>query len=323
VNRREFVIGGAAAAWPVVARAQQTAMPVVGFLRSTAPAPFQSLAVSFRQGLKEAGFVEGQNVIIEDHYAENHPDRLPALVAELIRRPVSVIVANSIAARAAKDATATIPIVFTVGFDPVRNGLVANLNRPGGNVTGVTFLSGVLGTKRLELLRQFIPKATSVAVLVNPNSTETEGERKDIEAGARSIGLQLIVLDVSSDGEIDAAFRTAVQRGAGALLVGAGPFLTSKRERLVALAAQYALPTIYNQREFADAGGLMAYGTSQTEAYRQAGGYAARILKGEKPGDLPVMQAAKFEFVINLKTAKTLGLEFHPQLLAIADEVIE
>jgi len=323
MRRRDFIAAlGGAAVLPLSAQAQQP-LPVVGFLRSTSLAPFQSLAVSLRQGLKEAGFIEDQNVVIDERYADNQPARLPALVAELIRRPVAVIVANSVGARAAKDATATIPIVFTLGSDPVRNGLVANLNRPGRNITGVTFLSGVLGAKRLELLRQFVPKATSVAVLTNPNSTETEGERKDIEAGARSIGLQLIVLDVSNDGEIDAAFAAASQRGAGAMLVGSGPFLTSKRARLVALAARYALPAIYNQREFAEAGGLMAYGTSQTEAYRQAGVYAARVLKGEKPGDLPVVQAAKFEFVINLKTAKSLGLEFHPQLLGIADEVIE
>lgn len=323
MRRREFIAAiGGAAALPFAACAQQP-MPAVGFLRSTSLAPFQPLGAALRQGLKETGFVEGQNVVVEARYADNQPDRLETLAGELIRRPVAVIVANSIAARAAKDATATIPIVFTVGFDPVRNGLVANLNRPGGNITGVTFLSGVLGAKRLELLRQFIPKATTVAVFVHPDSTETEGERKDIVAAGRAIGLQLVVLDVSSDSEIDAAFATAVQRGAGAALVGAGPFLTSKRERLVALAARHALPAIYNQREFAEAGGLMAYGTSQTEAYRQAGVYAGRILKGERPGDLPVMQGAKFEFAINLKTAKALGLEFHPQLLGIADEVIE
>lgn len=323
MRRREFlrVLGSAAATWPIAARGQQ-AMPVVGFLRSTSLVPFASLGIALRQGLKEAGFIEGQNVAIESRYADNQVDRLPALVAELVRRPVAVIVGNSSAARAALAATAAIPIVFTVGNDPVRDGLVPNLNRPGGNITGVSFLAGVLGTKRLELLRQFVPKATIIAVL-NPNTPETEIERNDLIAAARAVRQQLIVLDVSSDGDIEAAVTTAVQRGAGAMLIGTGAFLTSKRASLVTLAARHALPAIYAQREDALIGGLMSYGTSQTGAYRQAGIYAGRILKGEKPGDLPVVQATNFEFVLNLKTAKTLGLEFHPQLLGIADEVIE
>ena len=322
MRRRTFIAGLGAAAMPIPAFAQQ-AMPVVGFLRSTTLAPFENIAAALRQGLKEAGFVEGHNVAIESRYADNQLDRLPALAAELIRRPVAVIVANSSAARAAKAATATVPIVFTVGNDPVRDGLVASLNRPGGNVTGVTFLSGVLGTKRLELLRQLVPKATSIAVLVNLNTSETKIETNDIQAAAQAIGQQLIVADVGNGPDIEAAFASFVQRGAGALLGGTGAFLNSQRELIVALAARHAIPAIYSAREYAEAGGLMSYSTSQVEAYRQTGLYAGRILKGEKPGDLPILQATKFEFIINLKTAKALGLEFHPQLLATADEVIE
>jgi len=323
MRRRDAIrMLGGAASLPFAARAQQ-AMPVVGYLRSTPSRPFENIAAAFREGLKEAGFVEGHNVAIESRYAENQLDRLPALAAELIGRRVSMIVANSSAARAAKAATSTIPIVFTVGNDPVRDGLVASLNRPGGNVTGVTFLSGVLGTKRLELLRQFVPKATSIAVLVNPNTSETEIERNNLQAAAQAIGQQIIVADVGNGSDIEAAFASFVQRGAGALLAGTGAFLNSQRQLIVALAARHGIPAIYAAREFAEAGGLMSYSTSQTGAYRQTGIYAGRILKGEKPGDLPVVQATKFEFVLNLKTAKVLGLEFHPQLLGIADEVIE
>jgi putative tryptophan/tyrosine transport system substrate-binding protein len=324
MKRREFfTLVGGAAAWPLAARAQQPGMPVVGYLRSAPLADVAHLVTAFRQGLKEAGFVEGQNVAIEFRSAEGHTERLPALAAELIRRPVAVIVADNNAALAAKVATKTVPIVFGSGGDPVKNGLVASLNRPGGNVTGVSFLGGVLGAKRLELLRQLVPKATTIGVLVNPGTPTTEAERKDVQAAAQTIGQQLIILDVSSDRDLEAAFATFVQRGAGALLVGSGPFLTSNRERVAALAARHALPTIYHQREVVAAGGLMSYGTSITDAYRQAGIYAARILKGEKPADLPVMQSTKFEFVLNLRTAKTLGLEVPDRLLALADEVIE
>jgi putative tryptophan/tyrosine transport system substrate-binding protein len=325
MKRRAFItlLGGSAVAWPLVARAQQPAPPVVGFLRSAPLADVAHFTSAFRQGLKQAGFDEGQNVVVEYRSAEGHTDRLPALVAELIRRPVAVIVADNNAALAAKAASTTVPIVFGSGGDPVRNGLVASLNRPGGNVTGVSFLGGVLGAKRLELLLQLVPAATKVAVLVNPGTPTTEAERKDVQAAAQKIGLQLIVADVSSGGDIDTAFATFVQRGAGALLVGSGPFLTSNRERLAALAARHALPAIYHQREIVAAGGLMSYGTSISDAYRQTGIYAARILKGEKPADLPVMQSTKFELVLNLKTARTLGLEISNRVLALADEVIE
>jgi putative ABC transport system substrate-binding protein len=325
MKRREFILafGGATVAWPLAVRAQQPAMPVVGFLRSASLADATHLVTAFRQGLKEAAFVEGQNVAVEYRSGENDRDRLTAVVTELVRRPVAVIVGNTPSALAAKAATTTVPIVFATGSDPVTDGLVTSLNRPGGNVTGVVFFSAVLGPKRLELLRQLVPKATTIAMLVNPNSPETEAERRDVQAAALAIGQQLVILDVNNDRDIEAAFATFVQRGAGALFAGTGGFLFSNRERIVALAARHKLPASYSVREFVAAGGLMSYGPSITDAYRQAGLYAGRILKGEKPGDLPVMRSTKFDFVINLKTAKALGLDIPPTLLALADEVIE
>jgi putative ABC transport system substrate-binding protein len=324
MRRRDFItIIGSTAAWPFAAHAQQQPVPVVGFLRSASRAGSIYLVTAFRQGLKEAGFVEGQNVAIEYRWADHQHDRLPALVADLIRRPVAVIVGNTPPALAAKAATTTVPIVFATGSDPVRDGLVDSLNRPGGNVTGVVFFFAVLGAKRLELLRQLMPKSTTVAMLVNPNSPNTEAERKDVQAAALAIGQQLVIRDVSSEHGIETAFATFVQRKAGALLAGSGAFLNSYRERVVALAARHGMPAVYAQREAAVAGGLMSYGPSITDAYRQAGRYAGRILKGEKPADLPVIRSTKFEFVINLNTAKALGLEIPPTLLALADEVIE
>jgi putative ABC transport system substrate-binding protein len=325
MRRRDFIklLSNTVVAWPLTARAQQAARPIVGFLRSGSAAPFQNLVVAFGRGLKEAGFVAGENVAIEYRYADNQIDRLPALVADLIRLPVAVIVVNSGAAFAAKAATTTVPIVFAAGDDPVKSGLVPSLNRPGGNITGVSWLGGLVGAKRLELLRQVVPKATTIAMLVQPNRSDTEPERKDVQAAARAIGLQLITLDVSSDRDIESAFATLVQRGAGALLVGIGAYLASKRESIITLASRYAIPAIYPLREEVVAGGLMSYGPSQSSAYQQAGIYVGRILKGEKPADLPVMQSTKFEFVLNLKTAKMLGLDVPMTIQMTTDEVIE
>ena len=321
MRRRDFItLLGGATAWPLAARAQQPAMPVIGFLRSTSLAFSIPLVAAFRQA---AGFNERQNVAIEYRYADNQLDRLPGLVAELIRRPVALIVANVNAALAAKAATATVPIVFATGSDPVVDGLVASLNRPGGNVTGVSFVSGLLGAKRLEMLRQLTPSAATMAMLVETDTLEARIERRDVELAAQALGQQLIIAPVSSEGEFDGAFTSIVGRGAKALLVGSGPFLTTNRERVVALAVRHAIPAIYALREFVEVGGLMSYGASIVEAYRQAGIYAGRILKGEKPADLPVMQSTKFELVINLKAAQALGLSIPPTLLAVADELIE
>jgi putative tryptophan/tyrosine transport system substrate-binding protein len=325
MKRREFIalIGGAAVAWPVTVCAQQAAMPVIGFLRSTTAADSTPLVSAFRQGLKETGYVEGQNVTIEYRWGEGRQDRLPALVVDLISRKVAVVVGNHNAALAAKSATITVPVVVVTGADPVRDGLVASLNRPGGNVTGVSFLTIELGAKRLDLLRQLVPNAATIAMLVYPDTPDTEAERRQVQAAAQAIGQELIVLDLKTDRDIETAFATLVQRGAGALLVGTGAFTYSHRERIVTLAAQHAVPAIYSLREDVAAGGLMSYAASITDAYRQAGIYTGRILKGEKPSDLPVMEPTKFELIINLKTAKALGLTVPDKLLALADEVIE
>jgi ABC-type uncharacterized transport system substrate-binding protein len=322
MKRREFItlLGGSAAAWPLAARAQQPAMPVVGFLRSGALT--EDRLTAFRQGLKEAGFVEGRDVAIEYRSAEDQ-DRLPLLVADLLRRPVALIVGNTPSALAAKAATTTVPIVFMTGGDPVKDGLVARLNRPGGNVTGISFFTAELGAKQLGLLRELRPGAAPIAVLVDPKWPFTKRFVSELQAAALAVGQQLIVLDVSSDREIETAFTTLVQRGAVALHAGIGGFMGSRRERIVALAARHRIPAIYVWREAVAAGGLMSYAPSIIDTYRQAGIYAGRILKGEKPGDLPVMLPTKFEFVINLKTAKALGLEVPDRLLIAADEVIE
>jgi putative tryptophan/tyrosine transport system substrate-binding protein len=313
------LLGGAAAAWPLAARAQQqAAMPVIGFLPSR---PFYMTA--FRQGLKEAGLVEGQDVAIELRSAEDQA-RVPLLVADLLRHwQVALIVGNTPAALAAKAAATTVPIVFTTGGDPVRDGLVPNLNRPGGNVTGVSFISVELGAKQLGLLHELRPGAARIAMLADPKWPLTEPFVSQVRAAASALGQQIEVLYVSSDREIEAAFTTLVQRGAGALHVGLGTFMFSQREQIIALAARHRIPAIYAFRNYVTAGGLMSYGASVPDAYRQAGIYTGRILKGEKPGDLPVMLPTTFEFVINVKTAKALGLEVPDRLLALADEVIE
>jgi putative ABC transport system substrate-binding protein len=323
-TRREFIsLLGGTAAWPLTAQAQQSAMPVIGFLRSTSLADAPHLVTAFRQGLKEATFVEGQNVAIEYRWAEGHLDRLPALVADLVRQQVALIVGNTPSALAAKAATTTIPIVFVTGGDPIIDGFVASLSRPGGNTTGVSFLSSAVVTKRLELLRQLMPMAAAIAVLVNLKFPQAARELRDVQTVARAIGQELIIVEANNDRDIEAGFATFAQRGAGALFVGTGGFLLSRRDEIIALAAQYTLPASYVLRNFVAAGGLMSYGTSQPDAYRLAGVYAGRILKGEKPADLPVQQSTKFEFVINLTTAKALGLTIPDKLLALADEVIE
>jgi putative tryptophan/tyrosine transport system substrate-binding protein len=326
-NRREFItlLGGAAAAWPLVARAQQPAMPVIGFLSVRSPSEATYAVAAFHRGLKEGGYVEGQNVAIEYRWAEAQYGRLPALAAELVRRRAAVITTTGgpTAALAAKAATTTIPIVFIVGDDPVKLGLVASLNRPGGNATGINFFVTAMEGKRLGLLHELVPTAALMGVLLNPTSAPFEFQLKDVQEAARSIGQQIHVLHASSEQDIHAAFTTFVRMRAQALLVCADPFFNGRREQLVTLAAHYAIPTIYELREYAMAGGLMSYGTSLPDTYLQIGIYTARILKGERPADLPVVQPTKFEFVINLKTAKALGLDVPPTLLARADEVIE
>jgi putative ABC transport system substrate-binding protein len=324
MKRRAFIRAlGGAAAWPLHARGQRPAMPMIGFVRSSSSGDSAHIVSAFRRGLGESGFTEGQDVAIEFRWADNQLDRLPALVADLIQRQVAVIVANTPSALAARTATTTIPIVFATGGDPVREGLVTSLNRPGRNVTGVSYLFGAIAGKRLMLLRQLVPNATVIGLLANPNIPNTEAERRDLLGAANSIGQELVVIDVSSDRHFEPAFATFVKRRAGALLVGSGGFLNSHRGVLAALAARYALPASYVWREAALAGGLMSYGPSITEAHRHVGLYAGRILKGEKPSDLPVVQSSTFDFVINLKTARALGLEIPPMVLALADEVIE
>ncbi|MEA2821853.1 MAG: hypothetical protein QOJ86_3857 [Bradyrhizobium sp.] len=307
---------------PFAAQAQPAAMPVIGFLRMTSAADSAHLVAAFRRGLKESGFIEGQNVAIEYRYAENHRDQVHGLAAELVGRRVAAIVTDQ-AVREAKAASSEIPIVFILGADPVAGGLVASLNRPGGNVTGIVFLSSQLGAKRIELLRQLVPAATTIGVLAFPISPEDKTERSQIEAAAKTAGQQILIVDAARASEIDSAFATFAEKGVGAVLVGSGPFFRSHKEQIVALAARHALPTSYSLREYVEAGGLMSYGTSITNAYREAGIYAARILKGEKPTELPVMQSTKFELAINMRTAKTLGITVPAMLLVTADDVIE
>jgi putative ABC transport system substrate-binding protein len=327
IGRRQFisVLGSTAVAWPLDASAQQPAMPVIGFLNGTDPDTFSQWLAGFREGLKSAGYVEGRNVTVEYRWAKNRYDQLPAMAADLVHRQVSVIVAAGapVSPLAAKAATDTIPIVFGVGTDPVSLGLVSSLNRPVGNVTGVSFLVNNLGAKRLGLLHELLPGATVIGFLVDPRNSNAKAETIDMQGAADTLGRQLIVLQASTASEVDAAFASFVTQRVQALIVAAEIYFLSQREQLAALAARYALPTMYHLREIAIAGGLLSYGTDITDAFRQVGIYTGRVLKGEKPSDLPVIQSTKFDFVINLKTAKALGLTIPPTLLATADEVIE
>jgi putative ABC transport system substrate-binding protein len=326
LGRREFIIGtSAAATWPVAAWAQQPAMPVVGFLHPGSAKAFPHFVAAFRQGLSETGYVEGQNVAVEYRWGEGRYDRLPALAAELVGRRVNVIVNGGGAAFAAHAATSTIPIVSTLGGDPVKSGLVASLNRPGGNVTGVGLFSYSLGTKRLEVLREAVPNAKLIAMLVNQTNpdAQTETDRREVQSVAQALGQKLVSLSANSETEIDGAFAEMARQGAGAVLVMAESIFTSHRDQLVALAARHSIPAIYDQRDIVAAGGLMSYGSSLRDAYRQLGVYAGKILHGEKPAELPVQQAVRIELVLNLKTAKSLGITFPITLLGRADEVIE
>jgi putative ABC transport system substrate-binding protein len=326
MKRREFIalLGGAALCAPLTARAQQPAMPVIGYLSSFSNNA--RLAAAFNKGLKELGFVVDQNVAIEYRYAEGHYDQLPALAADLVHRQVAVIcaVGGNAPGKAAKAATSTIPIVFgSGGGDPVNEGLVASLNRPGGNVTGISMTTTALGPKRFELLHQLVPKAEVIGVLTNPNYGDEPLQISELEDAAASIKRAITIASAGAEGDLDPAVATLVQHGANALFVTNDPNFTTLRNQIIALAARYALPAAYYTREFVEAGGLMSYGTDFPETFRQVGNYVGRILKGERPADLPVMQSTKFELVLNLKTAKTLGLEIPPQLLALADEAIE
>jgi putative ABC transport system substrate-binding protein len=325
MRRREFItfLGGVAT-WPLAARAQQPALPVIGFLHPAPPNTLEDRVRGFRQGLKETGFVEGDNVAIEYRWAGDQNDRLPALAAELVRRRVAVIATTSTGALAIKPATTTIPIVFLAAEDPVRLGLVTSLARPGGNLTGINFFEAELSAKRLELLRELVPGAARVAVLVNPaDVTSTEAILKDVESAARAMGLQIQVLKATTSGEIDAAFVTIGRERPDGLFVGIGPFFTSRRLQLASWATRVAIPATFGLRQYAEAGGLMSYGASLTDGWRQVGVYTGRILKGAKPTELPVVQSTKFELVINAQTARILGLTVPPTLLARADEVIE
>jgi putative ABC transport system substrate-binding protein len=325
-NRRAFIAAvGSAAAWPMMARAQQPPIPVIGFLGPTSATGYAPFLKGFHQGLSESGFVEGRDIAVEYRWADDQIDRLPALAAELVRRPVAVIATGgaTAAALAAKAATATIPIVFAVGSDPVKFSLVASMSRPGGNVTGVTFLANALVAKRLELLQGLLPAGSMIGVLVNPGNANATADAKEAGAAAQSLGLHVQVVHADSEQDIDTAFADLVKGRAAALTVEPDPLFFSARERLVELAARHRMPAIYTNTLYAEAGGLMSYGTSQTDAFREAGIYAGRILKGEKPSDLPVVQSVRFELVINLNTAKALGLTVPPALLSRADEVIE
>jgi putative tryptophan/tyrosine transport system substrate-binding protein len=327
MRRREFIafVGCTAAAWPLSARAEQSAVPVIGFLNSASPQPFANYVAGFRAGLKETGYVDGQNVAIEFSWAEGHYDRLPEMAADLVRRKVAVLVATGGAPSvvAAKAATSTIPIVFTSGVDPIRLGLITSLSHPGGNITGVNLFLAAMESKRLGLLRALVPGVQLIAVLLNPNRPDPAEQMRQVQEAAATVGQQTHILLASNASAIDAAFATAVQLRAGAMLVGSDPFFNSQRDKIIALAARHTIPAIYEQREYALVGGLMSYGTNLSDGYRQAGVYVGRILKGEKPGDLPVVQSTKFEFIINLKTAKALGIEVPPNLSAEADEIIE
>jgi putative tryptophan/tyrosine transport system substrate-binding protein len=327
MKRRVFIsLLGGAVAWPLAASAQQSAMPVIGFLSSGLPGAFARQVAGFRRGLQEAGYVEGQNVAIEYRWAEGQYDRLPELASDLVRRQVAIIVATggSVSAMAAKAITGTIPIVFTSGGDPVRMGLVASINRPGGNVTGVSLFTSALAAKRLALLHELVPTATVIAMLVNPTNPNAEPDTKEVETAARTMGLQLIVLRASNESDLGKVFGTMSQHKVGAVIVGADPFFDNDaRDRMVALAAHHAVPAIYDWRDVAVAGGLLSYGSNLADGYRLAGIYTGRILKGEKPADLPVLQPTKFELVINLKTAKALGLTVPLIMQMTADEVIE